>query len=193
MRKITLLFMAILSAAQLSAQTTFELDWEQGVMGAAASFTIEQGDTVLWTWSNGAPHSVTSLAGSVEDFDSSIITGEGTEFMYTFTVLGENPYQCDVHPNNMFGTITVEEILSVQDKFEQNINFYPNPVEDKLIIESLYKFDTYEIFNLQGKKVGQGLGEGTYTHLETSYLTTGMYFVRIVADDLTATIKINKK
>lgn len=192
MKKITLIFAALLTSVFINAQTTFDLDWEQGVSGASASFTIETGDTMRWTWANTVPHSVTSKAGAAENFDSGILTGQGTQFSYTFTVIGENEYDCVVHPATMFGTITVVEIMSVQDKFERNIQFFPNPVEDQLTIQSLYQFDTYEIYNIAGRKLGSGIGEGTYTDLDTSYLPSGMYFVRIVADDMEATIKIMK-
>ena len=93
----------------------------------------------------------------------------------------------------MFGTITVEEVMSVQDKFERNIQFFPNPVTDQLAIQSLYQFDTYEIYNIQGRKLGEGVGEGNYTNVNTSYLPSGVYFVRITADDLSATIRIVKR
>ena len=136
---------------------------------------------------------MTSQAGSTETFDSGVLTGQGTQFTYTFTQVGENPYDCVVHPATMFGTITVEEVMSVQDKFEENIRFFPNPVTDEMAIQSLYQFDKYEIYNIQGRKLGEGIGEGTYTHLNTSYLPSGVYFVRITADDLSATIRIVKQ
>jgi len=193
MKRITLLFTVLLATVTIQAQTTFDLDWENGVNGAAASFTIEVGDVIRWTWANSLPHSVTSLAGSTETFDSGVITGMGTQFIKTFTSVGSNDYECVVHPASMFGTITVEAIMSVQDKFERNIKFYPNPVEDELTIASLFQFDTYEIYNVAGRKIGQGVGEGTYTNLNTSYLPSGMYFVRVTAGDLQATIRIIKR
>ena len=193
MKKITLLFVTLLATVTVNAQTTFDLDWQNGVNGATASFTIAVGDAIHWTWANSLPHSVTSLSGSTETFDSGVITGMGTEFTKTFTLVGSNDYECVIHFVNMFGTITVEAVMSVQDKFERNIQFYPNPVQDELTIASLFQFDTYEIYNVAGRKLGQGVGEGTYTHLNTSYLPSGMYFIKVTAGDLQATIRIIKK
>ncbi|MCW9037097.1 T9SS type A sorting domain-containing protein [Altibacter sp.] len=190
MKKITIL-LCLLSVTQLFAQTTFEVDWDQSV-GGAATFTIETGDTVKWIWANGVPHSVTSQPGSAEMFDSGILTGMGTEFSQTFTVVGSNSYSCDVHPN-MTGTITVEPSLSVEEKFAKNIKLYPNPVSSELMIASLFRFDSYEIYDITGKKVGQGIGEGTYTYLNVSYLNTGVYFVKVRAGNLQATTKLIKK
>ena len=73
MKKITLLIMALVVSIA-SAQTTFDLDWAIGINGAAASVTIEPGDTVRWTWTDSAPHTVTNLTGSQEMFDSGILT-----------------------------------------------------------------------------------------------------------------------
>lgn len=195
MKQFTLLFVCLCSMFVLNAQTTFDLDWEQGVNGASASFTIASGDSVHWTWANGNPHSVTSQAGSEENFDSGIISGTGTEFTFTFTEVGTNPYQCDVHPGSMFGTITVEETMSVEDKFTRNLQFYPNPVNDHMTIASLYRFDTYQIYDMTGKQVGQGAGEGTFTRLDASYLLPGVYFVKVIskAEGLEATVKIIKQ
>jgi len=192
MKKITLIMFALLGP-MVFGQMTYDLDWEIGVNGAAASFTIETGDTMRWTWTDALPHSVTNQAGSQENFDSGILTGSGTQFSYTFTAEGTNPYQCDVHPGSMFGTITVEAPLSIDDKFASNIQFYPNPMEEQLTIVSLYRLDAYAIHDISGRLVGQGAGNGTYTQINSSNLDTGMYFVTVVSGDLQATLQVIKK
>ena len=193
MRKITFIAVLLLAMAA-TAQTTFTLDWEQGVMGGDASFTVAVGDEITWTWSNGNPHSVTSLPGSTETFDSGIITGLGTTFSKTFMVAGSNDYQCDVHPSNMFGTITVEPALGVDEKFARNVQMYPNPVSDALTIASLYQLKSYEIHDVYGKKVGWGQGEGNFTVLSTSYLNAGVYFLTATSEEgLQTTKKIIKE
>ena len=72
MKKITLIMFALLGP-MVFGQMTYDLDWEIGVNGAAASFTIETGDTMRWTWTDALPHSVTNQAGSQENFDSGIL------------------------------------------------------------------------------------------------------------------------
>lgn len=192
--KIGILLCALLFTLNGIAQDTFTLDWEQGVNGGDASFTLAVGDEIIWTWANGNPHSVTSLPGSAENFDSTILTGMGTEFSKTFTVVGSSDYQCDVHPLSMFGTITVEAVMGVEDKFARNVQMYPNPVIDEMTIASLYQLKSYEIHDVYGKKVGWGNGEGNYTMLSTAYLNAGVYFITATSEEgLQTTKKIIKK
>ncbi|GHC52809.1 T9SS type A sorting domain-containing protein [Ulvibacter litoralis] len=191
MKKITLVFMALL-ASIASAQTTFDLDWAIGITGAAASVTIEPGDTVRWTWTDSQPHTVTNIAGSTETFDSGILTGVGEQFSFTFTDVGANNYQCDVHPG-MNGTITVDDVASIDDKFKVNINFYPNPVQDKLMVTSLFQLDTYKIYTVLGELVSKGAATGNVTEINTAALEAGLYFVNTTSGELQSTFKIVKQ
>ncbi len=192
MKKITFFF-AVLTTSLISAQNTFDILWQVGVSGPAASLTIEVDDTVRWTWGSSMPHSVTSVAGSQENFDSGIITGQGTQFSHTFTEVGENDYQCNVHPGSMFGTITVVEILSVQEKFIKNLQFFPNPVVDQLTIFSIYKLDNYKIYNVLGSLVSQNKGGGNFTKIDMARLKSGMYFVTVTSGGMQSTFKVTKK
>lgn len=71
-----------------------------------ADLTVEVGETVTWVHNDpGLIHTVTADDGT---FDSGQIT-ENEEFSHTFDTPGTYPYRCDVHPNQMTGTITVTE------------------------------------------------------------------------------------
>lgn len=187
--KKTILTLALIVSLSLSAQTTFDINWEVGVNGAAASATVAPGDTVRWTWTDALPHSVTSESGSQENFDSGILTGLGTEFSFTFNQTGSNDYRCDVH-SNMFGTITVEQILSTEDKFVKSLKFYPNPATDQVTVFSLFAIDSYELMNISGQLVMQGNDDGNFSQLDVSSLTPGMYFLKVTSGALAHTTKI---
>ena len=77
--------------------------------------TIKPGDTIHWVWDEDFPlHSVTSLAGSSEVFDSGV-HGQGFTFDRTFNTPGIFKYYCVLHGTDngdgtaigMWGTITV--------------------------------------------------------------------------------------
>ena len=59
--------------------------------------TIKPGDTIHWVWDESTPlHSVTSLAGSSEVFDSGV-HGLGFTFDHTFNSAGVFKYYCVLH------------------------------------------------------------------------------------------------
>lgn len=87
------------------------IDWSfnstpSGIGNAKASRIIEVGDTVTWNWYDIGVHNVHNLSSANESFESTYL-GPGGSFSFTFTTVGSNPYQCDPHPSNMFGVITV--------------------------------------------------------------------------------------
>lgn len=96
-----------LTTSKINAQQTYQLDWGFNINGANASLTIEQGDTVEWTWIDTGQHNVVNTTNAVETFDSGLLQGVGTTFSHTFTEIGVNDYECSPHNSNMFGTITV--------------------------------------------------------------------------------------
>ena len=187
MKKTKLFFLAALTSLMATAQTTFDLDWFVGVPNGNVSITVAPGDTVRWTWTDEVPHSVTSDSGSQEDFDSGILTGNGTQFSITFTHIGVN-----VH-SGMQGTITVEQTASIEDQFRKNISFYPNPVSNRLTVASLYKLDSYKVYNILGKLVAQGAANGNITEIDMSNLESGMYFINATSGELQSTFKVTKK
>lgn len=73
-----------------------------------SSITISAGQTVTWTWtSTGAvSHSVEST-GSPSFTSSSIQSGNGKTYSFTFNNPGVYTYDCAVHGVGMSGTVTV--------------------------------------------------------------------------------------
>ena len=192
MKKITLIF-CLIFIGTLSAQSVYEISWEQGITGSAASPMIELGDTVLWTWNDGSYKSVSSLSNGSESFDSGILKGSQGSFTHTFSNLGVTEYQNDNNPN-MKGTVTVVDRLSTEDKFVKNLSFYPNPVRNSLTISSLFKIANYQIYNVLGTLVAEGKGTGNVTKVNMDMLNSGLYFVKIFSvNNMQSTLKIAKE
>jgi len=154
--KTKLLFsLFLIGIISVNAQTTHNLDWRIGI-GTNLDLTIDDGDTVIWTWTDSAPHTVTNKSGSVEIFDSGNITGNGMTYSKTFTVVGTNPYQCNFHPGSMSGIITVNSSLSIDDALSlNNFSIAPNPAQSyiKLNSSSQLIINSVKIFDLLGKEI----------------------------------------
>jgi plastocyanin len=177
------------------SQETFNLDWQQGINGDQASVTIASGDTVTWTWTNGSPHNVVARQNSAESFQSQTIAQEGFTFSYTFTVVGDNPYVCTVHPSSMFGTITVQNTMSIEEKFQQNLRLYPTAVASQTQLTSLYAITQVKVYDLSGSEIQtESGGNSNLMNFDFSDLSSGLYFMKISGDDgQTATMKFQKK
>ena len=70
-----------------------------GNTGGSGSITIAVGDTVTWTMDQGthAAHTITSLPGDPEAFDSGFLFSPGDTFSHTFLTPGSYTYYCSNH------------------------------------------------------------------------------------------------
>ncbi len=191
MKKITLL-LCFITMNILTAQNVVEIAWGQGINESVASPTIEVGDTVLWIWADASQKSVASLSNGTETFDSGTLKGVNNDFSYTFSKTGVTEYQNDSDPS-MHGKVTVVGKLSIEEKFVKNLNFYPNPVKNELTISSIFKIDSYQIYNVLGTLVTEGKGTSNITQVDMSRLNSGLYFVKVTSRNMQTTLKIAKR
>jgi len=162
------------------SQQTFNLNWQQGINGAAASLNIATGDTVTWTWTNGSPHNVASRAASTESFSSETIAQTGYTYSYTFTQVGTNDYVCTVHPSSMFGTITVSSTMSNKERFSQNLKLFPTTVDSQTQLTSLYEIENVTVYSITGAKVYESKDVfSNIVNFDFSSLNSGMYVMKL--------------
>jgi hypothetical protein len=87
-----------------------------------------------------------------------------------------------------------QTILSVNDKFEENLNLiiYPNPTNGTLTIDTKISFEKIKvsIYTIMGQKIFSSQNQ---IAVDFSELPTGIYFVSINIDGKTKTERIIKK
>lgn len=127
------LLLAAFAAAPLAAQTThtvivrnFEFD--------PASLEIEAGDTVVWSNEEGF-HNVNgttdTFPGNPDGFGNTP-AGAPWTYEFTFDTAGDYDYQCDVHPAQMQGSVTVNTASSAEDDLPAGTTLVgpsPNPFQ----------------------------------------------------------------
>lgn len=187
--KTTLLLLCFFGVFAANAQTTHNLDWSMG-SGPNLDLTIDEGDTVIWTWTDELPHTVENEVGnSVETFNSGVLTGIGETFSYTFTVVGVNEYFCGVHGAGMMsGTITVEEVLGVDDNTIGNISISPNPASTvlTLLLPKSITEGQIVVFDMLGKQVfAETFVAENSLPINVSNLNSGVYFIKVVSGENT--------
>ena len=186
-----ILFTLLLSATlSLGAQTNANIDWGRNSTPSAAgnansSRTIEVGGIVTWNWYAGGIHNVQSEATANESFSSDFF-GMGETFSYQFNSIGTNDYICSPHPADMFGTITVVAVgtLNVQtfEDILNAINVYPNPASSNLKIDIPSKITgdvTIEVFDVLGKRIVVKQANKLSNSLDIANWNKGVYLMKI--------------
>jgi plastocyanin len=99
-----LLVSACASAAQAEVVRTTSVDMPASYVFAPAAIEVLPGDTVTWTNNDHFSHNVHVLG--VAEWRSNVLA-PGESVTFTFADPGEYAYQCDLHPQDMTGTVTV--------------------------------------------------------------------------------------
>ena len=89
-------------------------------------------------------------------------------------------------------TATVVQNLLSNPTFDlKDINIYPNPVKDILNIQSTSAVQKIEIFDANGRKLQSISMLNNQT--DVSNLSSGVYFVKVYAEDKIGIVKISKE
>ncbi|HEX9826483.1 MAG TPA: T9SS type A sorting domain-containing protein [Flavobacteriaceae bacterium] len=90
---------------------------------------------------------------------------------------------------------SIENSLGIQDFNKQNVKVYPNPVKDKLFLNSQENIKNVVIYDVNGRLLSQSTLIGDYTKkdIDVSHLAKGVYFLRLRSDIQAYTLKIIKE
>ena len=89
--------------------------------------------------------------------------------------------------NNFTGDI----IDNTKNVLPHQFEFYPNPVQDRIYLESIDQDFQYQIYNLQGQQIQQGVYR---ENIEVARLSSGIYFLQLSKEgELYQAIKFVKK
>ena len=149
---------------------------------------------------------------NIEPADGGEVAGEGAYSYGDQVILTVTPYEnyafvnwtengevvCE-EPTYTFTATTTRmltvNLISTEGLGELSGNFvmYPNPVSDKLVVETTETIDHLEIYNLLGALVYSDTDCATKVEISVSDLPSGMYFVRLKTNNNTETLKFVKK
>lgn len=104
-------------------------------------------------------------------------------------------FRSDFTVNNPGWDITVSCVtLSNEEFLENDVLFYPNPVNDILNINSKVELSNMVIFDINGKNVyEQKLNQQFSISADLSQLTTGMYFMKLQSENSSIVKRIIKR
>lgn len=189
MKKIFTLF-ACIAVYSISYGTIWNVDVGGGPGNgspyyAPQNLTIQQGDTVLWTWSSGT-HNVTSTSGPTSFASPNQSTP--ASFQFVFTIPGVYDYECTLfnHAATQFGTITVEAPLNVEPSEQEVLEVGPNPMQNVLRVHAPsvlgeVKVRMYEAAT--GRLVSEELRNSGDFDLGVGFLPRGSYILELQEGD----------
>jgi hypothetical protein len=189
--KIKLLALTLFGTLCSNAQPTHMVDWFMGVSAAETTITIDEGDTVTWTWMDNLPHTVTSTGGT-DTFNSGTKTGMGQTYSRVFNNVGSTNYQCNVHPM-MDGTITVEAIMGVEESILGSLQYYPNPVNNVLTLTSSEIIDRVEVYDINGRLLMLSESPNPVVKVYMENFNSGTYFVKATSGKESKNIAVIKQ
>ena len=109
---------------------------------------------------------------------------------------GTHYYVCTPHAYmGMKASIIVQNVTPVIDnKLFQEVSVYPNPVTDKLTVQSAdQSLKIVGIYDVSGKLLFQTEGNGLQQEIELSDFNAGVYILRVKTSKETFTGRIIKK
>ena len=159
--------------AEATSDTTIVLTWNS-VM-TATSYKVYQGEEVIATVTE-TTYTVTGLT-------------ENTEYCFAVTAINENG------ESNKSAEVCA---TTKPDAIAENVasfNIYPNPVNDKLYIETLTPALTVEIYDIYGRvqNLSNSATQQLSNSIDVTNLNSGVYFVKVRTENGEAVQRFIKK
>ena len=161
-------------------------NFEMKTFEVLATADPAEGGTVSITGDNTYGSTVTVSIEPNEDYEFLNWTENGTvvseEASYTFTLTANHNLVAHLHC-----------VASVGENSHQALNIYPNPVSDKLTIETSEAIGFVEIYNLTGAMVVSQECNSEKAEIDVNNLHEGIYFIRITTDAAILTRRFVKR
>jgi len=128
------------------------------------------------------------------DLEYSYFSFFQTESIISYTIATENGIQYLTLDNQIFeGLSFSNQLLATLDIFKTSVSIFPNPVSEKLVINSKdFSIDHITIYSISGKKVIESFKIENNT-VDVSELSKGMYFIEVSTSERKTTKKFIKK
>lgn len=112
----------------------------------------------------------------IDNFYNNFYSIQNNNYTYVLTDLSNNNYSLDIY-NAFQQRLNFNNVNLSNDNFlHSQVKIYPNPAKDFIEISSNLSFDTIEIFNSLGVKIGQSQ---FINSIDVSHLSQGIYFVTL--------------
>ena len=186
--------MKLIEPAKLDAPTNLRAAIRQDVPDYDYKFEI----TVAWDAVEGSKgYDVYVNTEKVQDFQmgytngTAYVIGTNQETTFEFYVVAFND-ETESDPSEIYTVVVEDDAI---EEMNVSFNVYPNPVNDKLVIETEATIESVTIYTVTGVMVGQQTtvnGQQTLS-IDVTNLNGGVYFVKVVTENGEAVQRFIKK
>ncbi|MGO1585374.1 MAG: T9SS type A sorting domain-containing protein, partial [Mesonia sp.] len=89
--------------------------------------------------------------------------------------------------------VEIIENLTVESSVFNQLNFYPNPVENQLNLRAETPIENLKVYTILGQEVLRESPNTLETQLQTQNLPTGIYLIKVTLQGVQKSYKIIKK
>ena len=89
-------------------------------------------------------------------------------------------------------TVTVEATLGIDDAELSQFTYFPNPVNNVLIIKAQASIENITVYNMLGQAVVRSTPNTNDSTVDLSALQTGAYFVQVSINNTLKTVRVIK-
>ena len=125
------------------------------------------------------------VSGNTEFTVPGVLSGQSVVFM----INGVNGVPCF----NAQSVTCVAELLDVKSFSREALNYFPNPVQDLLFIDSESVIKTVSVFDLLGQKMIETTTNETKLEINLAAFRSGIYRVTVTSDNERTTFRIIKE
>ena len=192
------IFYVIQNAEGCSFSSSFTLivlpgDYETPAPIAPVALTFTEGDTlgdielegenILWYSTDGT---ITLPPDPDADaLPSTTVLEDGKTYYATQTVYG-------IESNDRL-PVTVNFTLGLDNIAFKELQYFPNPVKNSITINNNNEIESVTILNSLGQTLNSTIVRGGNIEADLSYLSTGIYFIKLASGNHYKTLKIIKE
>ncbi|TYB77369.1 T9SS type A sorting domain-containing protein [Bizionia saleffrena] len=148
----------------------------------------------------GTDNTAAAMTSVLADYPA-VINNSPQNAVVTFTAsaagvyyFGFQAYSESNQNQLMVDNIIIDKTLSTSQFVSDNLfSYYPNPVNDKLTLKGQKEIATVSVFNMLGQEVITVAPNAMQSEVDMSTLQAGAYFVKVIIENTTKTIKIIKE
>ena len=166
--------------AELAAPTNLRAYIRQDI----PDFNYKYEITMAWDAVEGATgYDVFVNTATAQDFHmgytngTAYVAGSNQEATLEFYVVAFND-DTESAPSEVYTIVIKDDAV---EELSSSLNIYPNPVNDRLYIETLTQTQTIEIYDVYGRQ--QLVVSGQQSAVSVANLNSGIYFVKVVTEN----------